>query len=174
MEGKFHLLFYPFFTIMAVLILVFQGSFLSFFFEGGSMPDLLLIVILCLAFLRGEKMGLFTGMIAGFWQDIIFGPAIGVFILAKMFSAFLAGLAAREVYRDQIIGPALLVFLLTFIHEVIVFLFASFLGGNNMQFPFAIKNLFFPKAVYHFLLTLPLYPLLYRAEQKNIFYPLWK
>lgn len=174
MESRFHLIFYPLFIFMTILILIFQGSFLSFFFVEGSIPDLLLIVILCLAFLGGEKRGILTGIIAGFCQDIIFGPAIGVFTLAKMLSSFLAGLAAREIYRDQIIGPALTVFLLTFFHEIIIFFLVGLLGESSLKFSFALKSLFFPRAVYHFILTIPIYPLLYRAEQKNFFYPLWK
>lgn len=158
---------------MAVLILIFQGSFLSFFFTGGSPPDLLLIVVLCLAFFGGEKRGLVIGLIAGFCQDVIFGPAIGVFTLAKMLSAFLAGLAAREIYKDQIIGPALTVFFLTFLHEIIIFLLIALWGGGTPQANLALHS-FFPRALGHFFLTLPLYPLLYRAEQKNFFYPLWK
>jgi rod shape-determining protein MreD len=175
LENKFHLIFYPAFIFVTILILIFQGSFLSFFFAGGSIPDLLLIIVLCLTFLGGEKRGMLIGIIAGFLQDIIFGPALGFFSLAKMLSAFLAGLASREIYRDQIIGPALTVFLITFFHEMIIFLLVGlFWGGNNYNFYYALKNLFLPRALYHFILTIPIYPLLYRAEQKNFFYPFFK
>ena len=171
MENRFHLVFYPLFVFMTVLILTFQGSFLSFFFVEGGIPDLLLIVVLCLAFLCGEKRGLVIGIIAGFCQDIIFGPAIGMFTLAKMFSAFLAGLAAREIYKDQIIGPALTVFLLTYFHELIIFLLVALWGKSSLHFSMILKGLF-PQAICHFIITIPLYPLLYRAEHKNFFYPL--
>lgn len=158
---------------MTILVLIFQGSFLSFFFMKGGIPDLLLIIVLCLAFLGGEKKGLLIGLIAGLCQDVIFGPAIGVFTLAKMLSAYLAGLAAREIYKDQIVGPALTVFLLTFLHEIIIFFLIGFWGGSNPQLAIVFKN-FLYRAIFHVILTLPLYPLLYRAEQKNFFYPLWK
>ena len=170
MENRFHLIFYPFFIFMAILILVFQGSFLSFFFVKGSTPDLLLIVVLCFAFFSGENKGLVLGLIAGFCQDIIFGPSIGIFTLAKMLSAFLTGLAAREIYKDQIVGPALVVFFITFLHETIIFLMIASWGGNSPQFILALRS-FLPRAVVHLVLTIPIYPLLYRAGQKNFFYP---
>ncbi|NMB35901.1 MAG: rod shape-determining protein MreD [Firmicutes bacterium] len=170
MENRFHLIFYPFFIFMAILILVFQSSFLSFFFVRRSTPDLLLIVVLCFAFFGGENKGLVLGLIAGFCQDIIFGPAIGIFTLAKMLSAFLTGLVAREIYKDQIIGPALTVFFITFFHEIIIFFMISLWGGGSPQLSLSLRSLL-PRAVSHLLLTIPIYPLLYRAGQKNFFHP---
>lgn len=175
LENKFHLVFYPAFVFVTILVLIFQGSFLSIFFTRGSMPDLMLIIVLCLTFLAGEKKGMLIGIIAGFLQDVIFGPALGFFSLAKMLAAFLAGIVSREIYRDQIAGPAMAVFLITFFHEIIIFsLVGIFWGGNSFNLYYAFKNLFFPRAIYHFILTIPIYPLLYRAEQKNYFYPFFK
>lgn len=172
LENKLQLLFYPAFIFIIILILIFQGSFLSYFFAQGRMPDLVLVIVLCLTFLTDEKRGMLLGIIAGFLQDLIFGPALGVFSLAKMLVAFSAGLISREIYKDQIIGPTIAVFLLTFFHEAIVFLLVSlFWGGSCFNFYYSFKNLFLTRALYHFFLTIPIYPLLYRAEQKNFFLP---
>jgi rod shape-determining protein MreD len=172
LEKKFQLIFYPAFIFVIILILIFQGSFLSYFFSQGCMPDLVLIIVLCLTFLTDEKRGMLAGIIAGLLQDIIFGPALGVFTLAKMLAAFGAGLISREIYKDQIVGPTLAVFLLTFFHEAIVFLLVSLVWrGSCFNFYYSFKNLFLTRAFYHLILTIPLYPLLYRAEQKNFFLP---
>jgi len=175
LENKFQLFFYLAFIFIIILVLVFQGSFLSYFFAQGRMPDLVLVIVLCLTFLTDEKKGMLIGIIAGFLQDIIFGPLLGVFSLAKMLAAFLAGLISREIYKDQIIGPTLAVFLLTIFHEAVVFLLVSlFWRGSCSNFYYSLKNLFLTRAFYHLILTVPIYPLLYRAEQKNFFLPYFK
>ena len=133
-------------------------------------PDLLLIFVICLAFLWGEKKGIVLGLICGFLQDLFFGPAIGLFTLAKMTAAYFSGLSSREIYKDQIVGPMLTVFLSTFVHEFIVFFLVGLFWGNKFSFFFALDQIFLPRALYHLVLTVMIYPLLYRAEQKNLFF----
>ncbi|MDO9535080.1 MAG: rod shape-determining protein MreD [Bacillota bacterium] len=174
MEHKFHITLYLIVVFIMVIMLVIQGSLLTFFLIGGIIPDLLLIIVVCLAFLWGEKRGMIVGLIGGLLQDVFFGPAIGFFLLAKMVSALLAAMVSREIYRDQIIGPMLTVFFVTFVHEFIVFFLVGFFWGNEINFYFALENMFLPRAIYHFVLTMLFYPLLYRAEQRKFFYPSFK
>ncbi|NMB41729.1 MAG: rod shape-determining protein MreD [Firmicutes bacterium] len=157
-----------------IIALVIQGSLLTFFILDGIIPDLLLIIVICLAFLWGEKRALVVGLMAGLLQDILFGPAIGFFCLAKMIAGLLAGLTSHEVYRDQLIGPMLTAFFVTFAHEIIVFYLTAFFWGNTVDLFVALETLFLPRAIYHFVLTMLFYPLFYRAEQKKYFYPSFK
>lgn len=163
------------FFVLFILIcftLIIEGSFFSFIFARSMVPDLLLIIVVCLAFLWGEKKGIALGLICGFLQDLFYGPAIGFFSLAKMISAYFSGLSSREIYKDQIFGPMLTVFLATFVHEFIVYFLVELFWGNKFSFFFALDQIFIPRALYHLFLTLMIYPLLYRAEQKSYFYPL--
>lgn len=162
---------YLVFSFLAVITLVLEGSFFSFIFVRSMVPDLLLIIVVCLAFVWGEKKGIVLGLISGFCQDIFFGPAIGFFTLAKMIAAFFSDFSSQEIYKDQIIGPMLTVFLATFIHEFIVYFLVGLFWENDISFFFALDQLFLPRALYHLVLTALIYPLLYRAEQKNFFNP---
>ncbi len=159
---------------ITVIILVIQSSLLPFLIVNGIIPDLLLIMVVCLAFLWGEKKAVAVGLMAGFIQDIFFGPSLGFFCLAKMLAALIAGLTSYEIYRDQIIGPMLTVFFVTFLHEITVFYLTGFFWGNTVSLITAIEQLFLPRAVYHFVLMMFFYPLFYRAEQKKFFYPSFK
>lgn len=172
--SKGYLSAYLIFAFLAIIVLVFQGSFLVFFLVRGMMPDLLLIIVVCLAFLWGEKRGLVAGIIAGLLQDVFFGPALGFYILAKIIPAYFSGMISREITREHILGPMIMVFIATLIHEIIVYQMVDFFWGIEVTFSLSIKNLFLPQALYHFVLTAFIYPLLYRAEEKKIFYPSFK
>ncbi len=174
LNNKSHAVPYLIVIFIFIIIIVLQGSFLSLFLDGGIIPDLLLIAVICLVFLWGENRGLIVVLIAGLFQDLFIGPAIGFFTLSKMLVAILAGAASREIYRDQIIGPMITVFFATFLHEIIVFSLSDFFWGIETGFYYSLEKLFLPKAIYHFILTLFLYPLFYRAEQKQFFYPSFK
>lgn len=172
--SKYYLSSYLIVAFITVLILVLQGSFLAFFLIEGIMPDLLLILVVCLAFLWGEKRGAVVGFIAGMFQDFFFGPALGFFTLSKIIPAYLAGLVSREIYTDQVIGPMLAVFFGTILHELVSFFLLGFFWGHEFPLSYYLENMFLPQAVYNFVLTLLIYPLIYRAEQKKLFYPSFK
>lgn len=174
LNNKSHAVSYLIVIFIFIIIIVLQGSFLSFFLDGDNVPDLLLVAVICLVFLWGENRGLLVGLIAGLLQDLFFGPALGFFTLSKVLVAILAGAASREIYRDQIIGPMITVFFATFLHEIIVFFLTDFFWGIETGFYYSLEKLFLPKAIYHFILMLFLYPLFYRAEQKQFFYPSFK
>lgn len=174
MENKFTITPYLVITFLSVIILVIQGSFLSFYLPNWMVPDLLLIMVICLSFLWGEKKGLAVGLLTGLLQDIFFGPALGFFALSKMTVAYLAGLVSREIYKDQIIGPMLAAFFGTMVHELIVYFLVGLFWVNELGLYLAVERLFLPRAIYHFILTLLIYPLIYRAELKKMFYPSFK
>lgn len=159
---------------LAVILLVLEGSFFALVFLRGIKPDLLLIVIVCLSFLWGEKKGMILGIITGLLQDIFFGPAIGFFALAKMLSAYFSGLISREIYKDQIIGPMLAVFFATIMHESILYMLVSLYWGAEMGFFVAVESIFLFRAFYHFALTLFLYPIIYKADRANFFNPSYR
>ena len=170
MDNKDTLSPYLIVFMLSLFILVIEGSLLGVIFTRSNMPDLLLVFVVCLAFLWGEKKGIVLGLLTGLLQDLFFGPALGFFALAKMVVAYLAGLTAREVYKDQLAGPMLVVFMATFVHEFIIFFLRLLFWGSTGDFFYLLDVLFLPKAVYHLMLTIPFYTLLYRIDQKGYFY----
>ncbi|MEW5920066.1 MAG: rod shape-determining protein MreD [Bacillota bacterium] len=170
LNSKSNISLYLMVFLLSLFILVIEGSFLSVFFNRTNMPDLLLIMVTCLAFLWGERKGVGLGLLTGLLQDLFFGPALGFFALAKMVVAYLVGLTAREVYKDQLAGPMLVVFMATFMHEFIIFFLRLLFWGSGGDFFYLLDEFFLPKAVYHLLLAIPFYPLLYRANQRGFFY----
>lgn len=91
-------------------------------------PDLLLILSVLAGLAFGPKDGLGVGLAAGLLQDVVAGRFIGLFTLAQAGAGYLAGLAAREIYRDRFVAPALAGFWATLFQRV-TFLIVFKLGG---------------------------------------------
>ncbi len=168
--NKHNLSLYLMVFLLSLFILVLEGSFLSVFFKSAKMPDFLLVMLVCLAFIWGEQTGIVLGLLTGLLQDLFFGPALGFFALAKMVVAYLVGLTAREVYKDQLAGPMLIVFMATFVHEFIIFFLRLLFWGHGGDFFYFLDVLFLRKAAYHLLLAMLFYPLLYRAGRRGFFH----
>lgn len=170
LNGKKTFSLYLIVCLLSILLLLIEGSLLAHFFGGSDMPDLLLVMVICLSFIQGERKGMVLGLLAGLLQDLLFGPAIGFFGLAKMVTAYLVGLASREIYKDHLFGLMVIVFIATFVHEfIVIFLGLLFLDGAGSFF-YLTDILFLEKTVYHLLLAAAVYLLLYRAERHGFFY----
>jgi len=127
-------------------ILVLQGSLFPLLWPSAYQPDPLLVLVISLSILLGEKRGSLLGLGAGLLQDILFGPALGLFALTKGVVAYLAGFAAREIYKDQMVGPVILTFILTVIHEFILFFLINLFfyvsaSWENFTAPLLLKAL---------------------------------
>ena len=55
------------------------------------MPNLMLVFVTSIAFIRGDKVGLLTGFVSGFLVDIFFGAILGFYALLFMYIGFFVG-----------------------------------------------------------------------------------
>ncbi len=87
-----------------------------------------------------------------------------------MVAGYLSGFTEKNIYKDFVLGPMLIVFVLTFLHEGLVFIFSEEVTRASLFHVF--KNIILPRALYNFCLTPFIYLFVYFANKKNFFYPL--
>jgi rod shape-determining protein MreD len=150
-----------------LFVLLIEGSVFSFFMLEKALPDIFLVMVVSLGFILDERRGAVIGLCAGLLQDVIFSSAVGFFALAKMLIGYGAGLLGREFYREQLFAPALLVFVATLSHELLLYLLVSRLMGSGMPVQWSLSRLFIPKAFYNTALTMLLYPLFFRLYYRR-------
>ena len=79
--------------VMALGLYVLQSSFLPLVFFHGIGPDLLLLLTISYAFLKGNKLGSFMGFLLGLFEDLATGSFLGVNIFINMLVGFGCGTA---------------------------------------------------------------------------------
>ncbi len=154
------MLFYFILAVIFLFVLIVQGSFFSFFFVGQALPDILLVIVIIMGFLLREKKGAITGLGGGLFQDLLFGHTLGFFALSKMLMGFGAGLVGKEIYRDNLFAPVIIVFIGTIIHELLMFALVYLFIGE-VSFEWGMLRQFTGQAIYNSLLTILLYPLFF-------------
>lgn len=150
-----------------ILALLIEGSVFSFFILEKALPDIFLVLVVSLGFILDERRGAVIGLCAGLLQDVIFSSALGYFALAKMVLGYGAGLMGRELYREQLMAPAVLVFAATLTHELILYLLVNWLMSSGLPAEWSLSRLFIPKAFYNTAFTLLIYPLFYRLYYRG-------
>jgi len=125
----------------------------------GACPNLLLVVVVSWALLRGVAAALPVAFVSGLLFDLLAGLPLGASSLGLMATTFLAGLGTRRVFSSNVIWPAVLVALATPIYACFV-LVALQLTGPALDWSTMALKVIAPELVLNVLLTLLVYPAL--------------
>ena len=156
-----------------ILCFLLQTSLFSFMRISGVVPNCLLILVITVAYTKGQISAMVTGFFAGMILDLCFSETVGFCAILYMIVAFLAGFSHKIYYeRDYFIPGALVIsgeLLYSFLYYVLFFL----LRGKLELHTYFIYTIL-PRMLYTILVSLALYPafhgihrLLLRLEGKN-------
>ena len=161
-------------TLLELIVcFLLQTSLFSFLRISGVVPNCLLILVITIAYTRGQIPAIVTGFFAGILLDLCFSETVGFCAVIYMVVAFLAGYAHKIYYeRDYFVPGALILageLLYSFMYYVSFFL----LRGKLELHTYFIYTIL-PRMLYTILASLALYPafhgihrLLLRLEGKN-------
>lgn len=150
-------------SIGAVLVVALQATWLADLnFPGDIVPDLILIMVISYGLLRGPDEGLFFGLAAGLFLDLVAGGLIGVQTMSKSIAGFSAGLLEKTIFKDNLLVPVIAVFIGTLVLESLnVLMYLSFHVNYNYWLvlvsaiiPLSIYNALFAPVIYHLFLKM--------------------
>lgn len=126
--------------------MAFQGSILNPLLIKGIRPDFILITVYLFGIFKGDIKGGLMGGFLGFIMDITSAGPIYYNIFSKFFIGYLAGIIARWVQNPGYLLHGVLIFLMSLIQGMGIFLILTFLG--MARFPFDIIYIVIPQAIF--------------------------
>ena len=95
--------------IELIFCFLLQTSLFSFLRISGVVPNCLLILVITVAYTKGQISAMVTGFFAGLLLDLCFSETVGFCAVLYMVVAFLAGYAHKIYYeRDYFVHGALI------------------------------------------------------------------
>ncbi|MDX9790708.1 MAG: rod shape-determining protein MreD [Candidatus Kapaibacterium sp.] len=91
---------YVYYSIAALLIVIFQITFVSLIEVGGLTPNLMIILVVWITLSEGQFAGLFAGFIAGLIFDVATFDLIGTNALAQTVNGFVSGFFHKPGKED--------------------------------------------------------------------------
>lgn len=128
-------------------------------------PNLLVVVVSSFGFMRGKKEGLFVGFFCGLLIDIFFGFYLGVYALIYMYIGYINGIFQKRFYPDDIKLPMVLIGASDIVCNLIVY-FLMFLFRSRFHIGYYLKAIILPEFVYTMVVTIFLYFILLKINQK--------
>lgn len=152
---------YLIFFFISLLALSLQTTVFARLSLFGAAPDLILILVVCFAFLEGTYGGMLAALIGGLLADIFSAHVLGVQLLSKLLLAYLIGLTEEKIFKENPMVSVVGIIFATFIDYFLTcFLYQSF-GIIKINF-LDMQRIFLGELIYNVVLIPVIYVLLYK------------
>lgn len=152
-------------TLFILVCFVLQSSVFYKIAFAGIIPNLMIILTSAFGFMRGEKEGLLVGFFCGLLYDIFFSSFLGFYALLLMYTGYLNGKFSSIFYPEDIKLPIALIVTSDLSYGIICYVLLFMLRGK-FEFTYYFTHIILPEALYTILVTVFLYPILLKVNQK--------
>ena len=142
-----------------ILCFLLQSTVMPAVSMAGVVPDLLLILVIAVAYTRGRVAGMLTGLAAGLLTDVCFNEMVGLCALFYLCIGYLAGFSQKIYDERDYMLPMLMIVAGEFVYSFAYYV-AYFLLRSRTEFGYYFIHLILPRMVYTVLAAVVLYPLL--------------
>ena len=146
-------------VLLLITLFVFQGTVFASLNFANTSPNLLIILIVSLSLMRGEKTGVILGFFAGIFMDVFMGTTIGLYALIFMYLGYANGSFHRVFFPEDIKLPMIMIVVSDIFYGFLVYILLFLLRGRT-DFSFYFSNVILPEAIYTIVITILLYPLI--------------
>lgn len=151
--------------VLVIVCFIVQTSFFQHFKIAGVAPNMLVVLVSAIGFMKGKKEGIFIGFISGFLIDIFFSPVVGFYTLIYSLVGFFNGFFTKEFLPEDVKLPVILIVASDLIANIFVYL-TIFLFRGDFNFYYYFMNLIVPEIVYTLLVTIVLYFIILKVNKK--------
>lgn len=145
-------------AILLILCYALQTSLFTFVSFDGFSANLMLLLTVSVAFLRGHEKGIFFGFIAGLLQDATTGSYFGIATFSYMTIGLIFGKFSVNLFREQSLLPVISSIPALVIHFAITIGFL-FLLDRQIDLIKFLRVDFWPAAIMQIVLAYPVHRL---------------
>lgn len=152
------------YTILLVVYLLLHISVFPNFKLGGIAPNIMIILVSSVGFMRGGNSSLLLGMFSGLLLDMFSGTYFGMYAVIFLLVGLLNVLFHQWFFGDDMKLPLLLIALSDLCYGFLVYGCVYFMRARY-DFFFYLFHVILPEAVYTILVSLILYFPIYYLER---------
>jgi len=150
---------------LVLLLYVLQTSFLPLFAVHGVSPDLMLLLTVSFAFLRGVREGALMGFAVGLLQDLSTGTFLGVNAFTRLLIGLVCGSFSDRVFKEQFFLPIMASVAATIANYFILVLLMLLLG-YRFDLVHHMGYILIPMLIYQLAFAYPVHRLAYELDKK--------
>lgn len=151
--------------ILIMIAFLMQTTIFKVIALADVVPNLLLVVTISYAYLRGRTSGILIGLVCGLMLDMMYGSVIGLYAFIFMTIGFLVGFCQKLYFTDSMLLPTVFIAVCDLIYCFYYYV-TEFLMRGRLHFIFYFVHKFLPEILYTTLVGLVLYRFIVWLEGK--------
>ncbi len=153
--------------LLALLFFLLQSTLANYIEIAGISPNLLIILIVSVAFFSGKTAGMLTGFFCGLLVDLFFSDILGFYSMVYMLTGYVCGIFQKKVLEFDYKLPLLLIGAADLTTSMIVY-WCLFLMRRRFNAGYYLVHITLPEIVYTVFIAVILYRILYAIHQRLI------
>ena len=149
--------------IMAAFLL--QTTIFKTIALADVVPNLMLVITISYAYLRGRTSGLVIGFTSGIMLDMMYGSVIVLYAFIFMTLGFLVGFCRKLYFTDTLLLPTVLIAISDLVYCFYYYI-TEFLMRGRLHFFFYFVHKFLPEILYTTLVGIVVYRIIAAVESK--------
>lgn len=150
--------------ILVIISFLLQTSVFPFFTLFGTVPNIILLLVVSIAVMNGSTSAMIVGFICGLLIDIMYGGVVGVYAFFYMFLGYINGYFHVLFFAEASFLPLILVFINDFIYNILIYLI-FFLPQKKWNFFFYLKKNILPELIYTTVISLIMYQIFLKTYE---------
>lgn len=143
-------------ALLSIVFFILQTTYLQLIAVRGIVPNIIFVLLISYALIRGKIEGGLLGLWVGFLQDLFFGREIGLYMLIYGYSGYLAGYFQKHFYKDNYIIPLFIITGMNFLNNFLLYIFTYLIRGKT-DLGFYFINIILPEMIYTSIISLFIY-----------------
>jgi len=153
---------------LSLIFIILDNVLMPFLAIKGCYPSLAFSFCICYAIINGSWEGLWLGVLIGIFQDLYFVNAFGINALTNMLVSVVAGTLGVNIFKEKLLLPVAMNFILALLKGVLVFTILYILGQNT-----SFENIAYI-AVYTMIVSIFMYKWVYKLCSKTYMEKKWR
>lgn len=160
------------YIIEILVCFVLQSATYHYFELADIMPNLLLILVVSTAYMRGRMSGLLIGFFSGLLVDLMYGSnvigtyaLIGTHALLYMLIGYFIGFLNKFFVNDDYTLPLILIGVSDLVYKFFYYIIEFLLRGR-LHFLLYLKRFIFPEIIYTVAVSIFLFKLLHMINKR--------
>lgn len=149
------------YTLEIIICFLFQSTMYDFISLAEIMPNVLLILVVSSAYMRGRMTGLLLGLFCGLLLDLSSGAyVVGLYALMYMLIGYFMGYTHKVYSNEDYTLPIIIIAVSDLIYGFFFYVFEFLLRGRLNVF-YYFRRIILPEIIYTVAVSIILYKLLH-------------
>lgn len=154
------------YLIEIIICFLIQSSMFHYIALADVMPNLLLILVVSTAYMRGRTPGMLIGLFSGLLVDLMYGSyIIGLYALLYLVIGYFIGFTNKFYSNDDYTLPIIIIGVSDFIYGFFYYIFEFLLRGR-LNFLYYLRRLILPEIIYTVAVSIFFYKLLHMINNR--------